>query len=189
MIDLNSFSAIQSNLFVKIVLPNETLLLSDLNAGFTIGSDNYVGLGRFVSITPTSSEIRVSGDEISIAISGIPNSEITNVTNSRIKGSRVEVRRVLFDAADGSFLNIPGNPIGVFNGYVNNYTLSEDFDAAQRISSNVILLTCSSIVSVLENKVAGRKTNPSSQKKFFPQDLSMDRVLNLESTTFNFGDK
>jgi hypothetical protein len=43
------------------------------------------------------------------------------------------------------------------------------------------------VVNVLENKVAGRKTNPKSQKQFYPSDRSMDRVPTLKGATYNFG--
>jgi hypothetical protein len=154
---------------------------------YTINSESYLGLGKLMSISSSSSELRVSGGELIITLSGVPNSSIYEIVNSKIKGSPVRVYRGLFNAATGAFLSIAGNPIGRFNGFVNNYSLSEDYDNSTRTSSNTLVLTCTSVVDVLDNKIAGRKTNPSSQKKYYPNDLSMDRVPNLEKATFNFG--
>jgi len=39
----------------------------------------------------------------------------------------------------------------------------------------------------LSNKVSGRRTNPIDQKELYPTDPSMDRVVSLASSNFNFG--
>jgi hypothetical protein len=190
MIDLRTFRAIQSNLFVRVeISPTIILTFSDLNTAYTINGDSYLGLGDLMGVTTTTSELRATGDDITITITGIPDSEIADVLNTKFKGASVKVYRALFNATTGALINVSGNPVGRFNGFINNYQLAENFDINSRTSDNTIVITCSSVVTVLNNKVAGRKTNPSSQKRFYPSDLSMDRIPNLESTTFNFGDK
>ena len=198
---LTSYNAIQSNLFIKIEVdyykstPSSTpitkeLLFSDRLAPYTFASEVYLGLGNFISISSTTSELRPSTKELTISLSGIPNSSISEIVNSRIKGSLVTIYRGLFDANTGSFLDsVVGNPIIRFKGYVNNISLDEDYDVETRQSSNTITLVCNNIVDVFENKISGRRTNPSSQKKFYPNDISMDRVPNLENTVFDFGAK
>lgn len=198
MIDLTSYTKVQSNLFVRIDIPEyrttpsggyspEVLKISDLSYPYDLGGEIYTGLGRLLAVTSTNSELRVTGNEVTITLSGIPNSSIAEIVNSKIKGSGVKIYRVLFDGTNGSYLNISHNPVGRFNGYVNNYSLQEDYDIDARTSTNTLVLTCSSVVDVLGNKIAGRKTNPSSMKKFYPNDVSMDRVPSIENTTFNFG--
>lgn len=196
-INLTSYDAIQSNLFVRIQVDEyattpgsysqEVLRFSDLNTAFTINDEEYVGTGRLMSITPSSSEIRVSGGELTITLSGIPNTSIAEIIHSKIKGCPVRIYRAFFDSATGEFLSIAGNPLGRYRGFVNNYSLNEEYDNDTRTSSNTLVLVCSSAVDVLNNKISGRKTNPESEKKFYPNDLSMDRVPNLENATFNFG--
>lgn len=198
MIDLSNYPSVQSNLFVRIEVDeyrttpsgsftSQVLRFSDRIGSYTLNGETYVGTGNLMGITATSSEIRTSGGEITISLSGIPNSSIAEIINSKIKGSRVDIYRAIFDSTNGKLLSIAGNPLGRFKGYVTTFTLNEDFDNATRTSSNTIVLNCSSIIDVLQNKVAGRKTNPSSQKKFYSNDVSMDRVPNLENATFNFG--
>jgi hypothetical protein len=198
MIDLSSYPSIQSNLFVRIAVDeyrttpggsftSEVLRFSDRLGNYTLNSEVYVGAGALMGITATSSEIRTSGGEITISLSGIPNTSIAEIINSKIKGSRVDIYRAIFDSTSGQLLSIAGNPLGRFKGYVTTFTLNEDFDNTTRTSSNTIVLNCSSIIDVLQNKISGRKTNPSSQKKFYSSDVSMDRVPNLANATFNFG--
>jgi hypothetical protein len=40
---------------------------------------------------------------------------------------------------------------------------------------------------MIERRVTGRRTNPDDQKKFYPTDVSMDRVPTLVDANFNFG--
>lgn len=197
-INLQSYKSIQSNLFVRIQIDEysdtaggpyapEVLRFSDLNTTFEINGESYVGAGNFMGITSTSSEIRASGGEITISLSGIPNTSIAEIVNSKIKGAPVRVYRAFFNAATGAFLNITGNPAGRYRGFINNYSLNEEYDPVTKTSSNTLVLVCSSAVEVLSNKINGRRTNPESQKRLYPNDLSMDRVPTLENATFNFG--
>lgn len=197
---LDNYAALQSNLFVKIECPyyktsevstpvEYDFLFSDRIVPYTLNGDAYVGLGKFMSITSSSSELRSSSGELTITLSGIPNSSISEIIHSRIKGSKVTVKRAVFDANSGSLISIDGNPMARFVGYVNNLALDEEYDVENRISSNTLVLTCSSIIEIMDRKVSGRKTNPSSMKKFYPGDLSMDRVPTLENSYFDFGAK
>ena len=99
----------------------------------------------------------------------------------------MRVYRLFSNPSTGAVLSIAGNPAGRFRGYVNNYSLQEEWDNQTRTATNTIVLQCASSVDVLNNKIAGRKTNPESQKRFYPTDVSFDRVPNLENATFNFG--
>lgn len=187
---LTSYKAIQSNLFVKITLASSTLLFSDKLESTVINGDTYVGLGKLLSITTSASELRSTSGDVTIAISGIPNTSISDIVNSNIKGSPVRITRGLFNASTGAFLSaVTGNPINRFMGYVNNLNLEEDYDIDSRTSSNTLLLSCASTVDILNNKISGRKTNPTSQKLFYSSDLSMDRVPAIENSYFDFGAK
>ena len=192
--------AVQSNLFIRIQIDQyrtspsagytqQILRFSDLNENFTINGEVYLGMGNFMSIGSSRSEIRASSGDLSIGLSGIPNSAIAEIVNSKIKGSPVAVYRALRDTQTGSLLNLGtvNNPMGRYRGFVNNYSLTEDWDPVSRTSSNTITLVCASSVDVLERKTAGRKTNPASMKRFYPNDVSFDRVPTLENATFDFG--
>jgi len=141
-------------------------------------------VGALTGVSSTRSELRTSSNSVTVSLSGIPNSSIIEIINSKIKSSRVDIYRAYFDAQTNAQI---GDVQGRFKGFVNNYSLEEDFDINARTSTNTILLECASNIDVLGNKRTGRKTNPESQKKHFPNDLSMDRVPNLENTTFDFG--
>jgi len=200
MTSLTQYKSIQSNLFVKIECPYYkssavaepifyNFLFNDSNTSYTLFGEEYLGLGKFLSITSTSTELRTSANELTITLSAIPNTSIEEIIHSRIKGSKIIIRRGLFDAETNQQLNITGNPSFRFVGYINNLGLEEEYDVESRTSSNTLVLNCSSVINLLDNKISGRKTNPSSMKKYFPDDVSMDRIPALESSYFDFGAK
>jgi hypothetical protein len=187
--DLTSYTNIGTALFVQITLSGSYIRFSDYNTTVTIDGNSYQGLGKFIGITSSSSELKPTLEGISITITGIPNSSITDIMNANIKGSPIKVLRVFFNATTGSVLSIAGNPAGRFFGLVNNYSLDEEYDVSTRTSINTITLSCSSLTEYLENKISGRKTNPTSFKSYYSSDLSMDRVPSLVNSNFDFGKK
>lgn len=201
-VNLSSYDTIGSALLVRITVidyrliagaePIETVLkFTDSNTTITVntnsGTENYVGAGNLMSVTTSRSELRASGSDITISLSGIPNTSIDEIVNSTIKGSRVEVYRVLTNTSTGQPLVITGNPVGRFFGIVTNYALEEDYDVNARTATNTISLICSSWIGVLDKKISGRKTNPYDQKLFYPGDTSMDRVPSLVGANYQFG--
>jgi len=194
VLDLTSYTAIQTNLFVKIEIPQyrttssggyttQTLYISDRTSAYTVEGNSYTGLGRLLDITTSASEITPSESEVTVNLSGIPTNSIAEIVNSKIKGSKVTIYRGVFNANTGAELAIQGR----YRGFVNNYSLTEEYDPDARTATNNILLICTNAVSILGNKITGRKTNPESEKKFFPTDLSMDRVPTLAEEYYNFG--
>lgn len=190
-ISLGSYKEIQSHLFVRINLSyiNTIVRLSDRLTTTTIDGETYAAAGNFLGITNTTSDIANPGSEVTITLAGIPNSAISDVINSRLKGSQVRIWRGLFDPATDTLLNIANNPAGRFTGYVMNYAINEEYDVSGHTASNTITLICSTIVDILANTTKGRRTNPVDQKRFYSSDLSMDRVPNLVGQYYNFGQK
>lgn len=197
-IDLSSYTAIEAGLFVKIQVDyyksspsatpsSETLLFSDYRGTVTVDGDEYVGLGKLLNISATSSELRSSTGSVTITISGIPNTSIAEIVNSRLKGSPVSIWRMVFDPVTQTPLAITGNPAGRFFGIVSNYSLEEDHNIDTRTSTNTISMICTSNMEFLENKITGRKMNPKSMKALYPDDVSFDRVPSLVGANFNFG--
>jgi len=197
-IDLTSYTSIQSNLFVRIQIDEyrtsssapyttQVLRFGDSVNGATIDSESYLGLGKLIGISNSRSELRVSSQELVITISGVPNVDLSEILYSKIKGAPVRIYRLFSNAETGTALAIAGNPAVRYRGFVNNYSIDEEYDTETRTSSNTIALQCSSTVDVLQNKYSGRKTNPQSMQKFFSTDTSFDRVPTLENATFDFG--
>lgn len=198
-IDLTAQETIQANLFVRLQVDEyrttssgsysaQVLRFSDSNFNVDINSETYTPLGRLMNVTATASELRVSEYEVTVTLAGVPNSSINEILYSKIKGSPIEIYRGLFNPSTQALLSGLGdNPMLRFKGIVNNFSLNEEYDVDSRTSSNTLILTCTSDVSILSNKIGGRRTNPDSQKTFYPTDVSFDRVPNIKNTTYNFG--
>jgi hypothetical protein len=181
---LNNVVAVQSSFFVKIEQLNGTLLFSDHKEAVVIAGDTYTPLGKLVTVSPSNSDLRTSFQNFGIAVSGIPDSSIQAILTTKVKGSPVTVRRALFNPSTDAVI---GTPIIKFKGFVNNYSLAEEYDIVNLTASNIIQYDCNSFIDVLSNKRAGRKTNPASMRRFYPADASFNRVPILVNTAFDFG--
>jgi hypothetical protein len=196
---LSAYSHIRTALFVKIEIEEykqgdgslapELLLFSDHFADYELfEGETYTALGQLMAVTSSTSELSPTSNSLSIQLSGVPVSSIHEIEQSKIKSSPVKIYRAFFTQSgelidDGS----TANPIGRFSGFVNNYSLNEEWDQALRISTVTVNLDCGSTVDLLAKKSAGRKTNPTSMKRHFPNDVSFDRVPALIDANINFG--
>ena len=187
-INLSSYRSIQTNLFVRLDIPDyQVLRFSDYHKAYTINSESYDGLGQLMAVTNTTSNLRATSEELTVTISGIPSNNIPAILDNKVKGSSIKVYRAFFNPTTGELLSISGNPAGKFNGVVSNFEIADDLDIGGDTATVSLVLTCNSVVDLLNNKITGRRTNPIDQKALYPSDQSMDRVPSLSKANFNFG--
>jgi hypothetical protein len=187
-VNLDAYPAIYTALFVRIDIPNYTVMrFSDYYKALTINGESYTGLGSLMNVSDSTSELRLSDTEVSVTFSGIPAANIDMVQDYLIKGSDIQIYRGIFNPTTGALLSIAGNPMGKFKGIVNNFALQEQWTEGSDDSTVTVLLTCTSVVSLLRNKISGRRTNPIDQQFWYPADQSMNRVPNLADSNYNFG--
>ena len=193
---------IQSVLLVKLSIPyyvqnpgdtptNAVLTFCDGGLRtYTYDGENYIGLGHLMGVSQSTSELKSTSGEITITLSGIPNTSLYEILNSRFKGSSVQVFRAYYDPNTGEEITVgTGNVSTRFKGFINNYSLQEDYDPVAKTASSTIVFTCSSAIAMLQQRKSGRKTNQASQQKYFPNDVSMNRVSTLQNAYFDFGKK
>jgi hypothetical protein len=180
--------SIVSALFVRMDVPGyQVLRFSEFDRTVTIDSEDYLPLGQLLGVTSSTNELKIAPSNMTITVSGVPNTSIAEIINNRFKGSAVTVYRMILDTVDQQPVDLPVNPLIRFQGIVNNYSLEEDWTPGGTDARNTIAFICSSTVELMTNKVAGRRTNPIDENYFFPADRSMDRVPNLANSNFNFG--
>ena len=190
VLDLSSYTSIQTNLFVRLDIPGYSVLkFSDFSIPYTINSESYTALGQLLSISDSSSELRATPQEVTVAIAGIPNANVTDIINNPVKGSNIKIYRAFFNPSTGQLLSLAGNPAQKFQGIVSNYDITDELDMGSLSGTVTVTLTCTNVVELLNNKVAGRRTNTVDQKTYYPSDISMDRVYALVNSNFNFGAK
>lgn len=196
-IELDNVYGVHTALFVRINVnqyrANDidpygpyNLRFTDHYRAYTINEEEYSPVGRFLKVTASKSELRASANTVTITLAGIPATSITEMIYSRLKSAQVRIYRGFFDVSTNAII---GDPIGRFRGFVNNYSISEEYDIDTRKATNTMVIDCGSSVDILNKKISGRKTNPQSMKRYYPTDISMDKVPNLENASFDFGSR
>lgn len=174
--------------FVKLTIYNEygntannnVYTFSSSYQTETISGQAYTPLGGLLAVGVQQRDIRVTSADTSISLSGIDGNNMAIVLGSLIRGSKLEITRGFYD--NNYVLTSNAHR---FTGIVTNYNISEE--RQDNDDNFTITLNASSFKSVLENRIAGRKTNSESWKEYNPTDTSMDRVPSLSDRAFDFG--
>jgi len=178
---------IQTVLFVTLgPIEGNVYYVANTYKPYTVNSNSYTALGSFMGLTDIKDELRVSNGDVGLTFNGIPTDQdyVSLVLNSKVKGAPVQIDRG-FIQSDGTLLN--STVYTRFKGIINNFSISESREPFDNETYHSVTLQCSNINAVLENKVAGRKTNEEGMKEYFATDGSWDRVATLMSTAFDFG--
>jgi len=146
----------------------------------TIDGTVFTPLGGLLEVGPQSRNLKVTSGDTVIALSGISGNNMNVVLGTKIRGSEIEVYRGFYD--DNMVL---GNHYLRFTGIITSYNILEDYD--DRDDMFTVAVAASSYKTVLENRIAGTKTNSESWKFFDQTDTSMDRVYSIANVQFDFG--
>jgi hypothetical protein len=190
MIDLRSYSSLETAILVKWEVPNfSTAYITDYNMSISLNGEVYTNIGNLLNISDTTNNLTPTTSDITISLSGIPTNSISTILSQQIKGSTITIYRGFFNPNTNQLIDLdpgPGvsNVLMKFKGIVTNYSISDQIDVSSSTSSSTIALTCNSMVEVLMNKVNGRRTNSSDFT-----DKSMSKVQALSYSNFNFGAK
>lgn len=178
---------IQTVMFIKLgPIEGTTYYVANTYKPYTVNGQEYTALGSLTGLTDIKDELRVSNGDIGVVFSGIPTDQdyVSLVLNSKVKGAPIEIMRG-FIQADGS---LEGNTVYTrFKGIITNYSISESRTQFSEDTYHSVTLQCSNVNSLLEKRVAGRKTNKEGMRNVYPTDGSWDRVATLMSTAFEFG--
>ena len=196
-LDLTTYGAVRQATFVKMTVIESgspvIVRMSSNNVPVSIlesdgYSYSYAANGNLLNVTQIVADTKPTNNDVTITLAGIGNAYIADIVNSTIKGNPVEIRRAFFNAQTGAILAISGNPVLEFVGVVNNYAFDEGWsDGSKQSVTTTISLICSSTMSVLSHKIAGRRTNQDDQAYWFPGDNSMNRVGVIADQYFDFG--
>lgn len=160
----------------------------------------YYTTNGLLGVSDITDSLTNTEAELSIVLTGINDSYVETILDAQIKGSPIAVHRVFFNP-NGNQTRVSGTSVfRRFSGMVTNYNIAEDLDLSQYNKANTyytITLQCSSSMGVLGRKKSGRRTNPSDYKIYYPElgggatgittDPSLDRVLTLHNSSFDFG--
>jgi hypothetical protein len=188
----NSPPFINTAEFVKLTIYNEygnsaNVTVHTFSSAYreeTIDGTVYLPLGGLLAVGTQPRDLRVTSADTSIALSGISGNNIAIVLGTKVKGSTIEISR-------GFYNNnyILTNTYPRFTGIITSYGIGEDLETNFNGSTDnfTVTVNASSYKTVLENRIAGRKTNKSSWQVFNSTDSSMNNVYSIADQTFDFG--
>ncbi len=176
----------------------------------------FSGLGQLVSVGSAQRDIKSTANETTVTLVGIDTSMLALVLGADIKGSQIEMWHGFFNAngelITSSIIDWENNNQDLidwenfssaittwsggssnsglyqfFNGYINSFTINEQWMEEARSYVGVITVSASSIQLILQNRVAGRYTNNNSWQFYNSGDTSMDRVNYISTINYYFG--
>lgn len=177
--------------FVRITTPTETYRFATTPSDLTIpavDSEPFEGLGALIAIGDVQRDIKSTANETTATLVGLDTALLGWVLGREIKGSQIEMWHGFFDT-EGALITTGGSGglYQFFNGYINSFTISEQWMEQVRQYVGTITVSASSIQIILQNRTAGRFTNDNAWQFFSPGDTSMNRVAFIETINYFFG--
>lgn len=177
--------------FVRVTTPSATYRFSTAPSSLTIpavDSQPFDGLGVLVKIGDVQRDIKSTANETTITLVGLDTALLGWVLGQEIKGSQIEMWHGFFDV-NGALITTGGTGglYQFFNGFINSFSISEQWMEEIRSYVGTIGVSASSIQIILQNRTAGRYTNDNSWQFFNAGDTSMNRVSFIETINYAFG--
>ena len=177
--------------FVRVTTPEETYRFATTASALTIpavDAEPFTALGQLVKVGDATRDIKSTANETSITFVGLDTAFLGWVLGQTIKGSQIEMWHGFFDTS-GALITTGGSGglYQFFNGYINSFSISEQWMEEARSFVGTVTISASSIQLILQNRTAGRFTNNNSWTFFNPTDTSMNRVSFITTINYLFG--
>lgn len=177
--------------FVRITTASAVYRFSTAPTAITVSAvdaNPFTGLSQLVSIGSATRDIKSTANETTVTLVGIDTAMLSLVLGAGIKGSQIEMWHGFFNAA-GALITTGGTGglYQYFNGYINSFSISEQWMEEIRGYIGTVTVSASSIQLILQNRTAGRYTNDNAWKQFDPSDTSMNRVNFIQTINYQFG--
>jgi hypothetical protein len=177
--------------FMRLTTASATYRFSTAPTAITVSAvdaNPFTALGQLVSVGTATRDIKSTANETTVTLVGIDTTMLSLVLGAGVKGSKIEIWHGFFDAA-GALITTGG--IGglyqYFTGFVNSYTINEQWFEEVRGYVGTITISASSIQLVLQNRTAGRYTNDNAWQTVNAGDTSMNRVNFIQTINYAFG--
>lgn len=177
--------------FVRVTTPSGTYRFATTPSALTISAVDaqpFSALGQLVRVGDVQRDIKSTANETTFTLVGIDTAMLGMVLGQSIKGSQIEAWKGFFDT-NGALITTGGTGglYQYFNGYINSFSINEQWFEEARLFVGVITVAASSIQLILKNRIAGRYTNDNSWQFFAPGDTSMNRVAFITNINYYFG--
>lgn len=182
-----SETAISHAIIIDLTLDDTTYYISSAYKPITHGGNTYTELGALLSVSNIVNDIKTTNGDVQVALTGIPSlADYMNIMlSSPIKGGEVIIRRVFFNPETMEVAD-PG-VFERYRGIITNYSIEENMEPIAGELTSTVSVICASKNTLLENRIPGQRTNGTDRRRYFPDDISFDRVKDLQNTSFDFG--
>jgi hypothetical protein len=177
--------------FIRITTPDNTYLFTTAPSDITVSAVDaaaFNAVGVLIKVGEAQRDIKSTANETTVTMTGIDTAMLGFVLGQQVKGSQLEMWHGFFDT-NGALITTGG--VGglyqFFNGYINSFSISEQWLEDLRMYVGSITVSASSIQLILQNRIAGRYTNNNSWQFFNSGDTSMNRVNFIETINYQFG--
>lgn len=180
-------NTVNHGVFIDLTIGSTTYYISNVYREIAIGLNTYTPQGAFLTVSDVREDLKTTTGDITISLSGIPNTPdyMSLIFSEQIKGGSVVIRRGFFDT--DTLEPLAGEVYERYRGVITNFAVDENTDVMNGEQTNTISLSCASINTVLKNRISGQRTNGTDRKRYFPGDVSFDRVETLMNANFDFG--
>ena len=182
-----SSASITHGEFVKLTTSTTTYTFCNAAAAITVGGNTFSGLGSLLSVGAVNREIKATSIDMVIGLIGIDPTNISLVLGTNIKGSTVEIWRGFFDSNYQIITSPSTQFFKRYQGIVSNISITEDWNENIRSRTATASISCTSFRAILENRIAGIKTNVKTWQQIYTSDTSMSRVAAISGQYFDFG--
>jgi hypothetical protein len=177
--------------FVRVTTPDAVYRFATTSSPIivpAVDAEAFSALGILMKVGDTQRDIKSTANETSFTLVGIDTAMLGWVLGNQIKGSQIEAWKGFFNT-DGALITTGGTGglYQFFNGYINSFSINEQWMEEVRSFVGVISVSASSTQLILKNRTAGRFTNDNNWQFFAPNDTSMDRVAFITNINYNFG--
>lgn len=177
--------------FVRIVTPTQTFRFTSAPMNVTVtavDSQPFSATAGLMKCGDAQRDIKSTANETTFTLVGIDTALLGWVLGQNVKGAQIEAWHGFFNT-NGELITTGG--VGglyqFFNGFINSFSISEQWMEDIRQFVGVITVSASSIQLILKNRVAGRYTNNNSWQFFNQNDTSMNRVAFISTINYYFG--
>ena len=176
--------------FVRITTGSAVYRFSTAPYAITVSSIDalpFDGLSQLVKVGSAQRDIKSTANETTVTLVGIDTANLALVLGADIKGSEVEMWHGFFDNNNQLITGAGSGLYQFFNGYINSFSISEQYMEEVRGYLGIVTISASSIQLILQNRTAGRYTNNPSWTFWNSLDNSMNRVNYIQTINYQFG--
>ena len=177
--------------FVRVTTPDAVYRFATTPAPLLVPAVDalpFDAVGQLMKVGNAQRDIKSTANETTFTLVGIDTAMLGWVLGQNVKGCKIEAWHGFFNS-DFELITTGGTGglYQFFNGFINSFSINEEWMEELRAYVGIITVSASSIQLILQNRTAGRYTNDNSWQFFNNGDTSMNRVSFISTINYYFG--